>query len=165
MKDLLMRHASTNILRLALLVMTGLALTISTLLTVAIYDGWNAEFPNETFARFPLLAVIWISVPAFLGVMFFTARLLNNIDKNKVYSKRSVKALQGIQRCALVISFVHTLNLPISYIVAQHDDAPGIVIIGMLFASGPFAVAVFAALMQRLLKNAIELKSENDLTV
>lgn len=35
----------------------------------------------------------------------------------------------------------------------------------MVIACAPIAVAVFAAILQRLLQDAINIKSENDLTV
>lgn len=49
--------------------------------------------------------------------------------------------------------------------VADADDAPGVVLIGMAITFAPIAIVVFAAVLQKLLKNAIDIKSENDLTV
>ncbi|MGV2488281.1 UNVERIFIED_CONTAM: DUF2975 domain-containing protein, partial [Bacillus mycoides] len=51
------------------------------------------------------------------------------------------------------------------YLVAERDDAPGIIILGMLLIFASMVIAVFAAVLQRLLKDAIDIKSENDLTV
>ena len=50
-------------------------------------------------------------------------------------------------------------------ILWQRDDAPGIIIIGMIMIFASMVIAVFAAVLQRLLKDAIDIKSENDLTV
>lgn len=55
--------------------------------------------------------------------------------------------------------------LPFVFLVAQLDDAPGLVIVGMVPVFASMVVAVFAAVLQKLLKNAIDIKSENDLTV
>ncbi len=49
--------------------------------------------------------------------------------------------------------------------MAERDDAPGIIIIGMIMIFASLVIAVFAAVLQRLLKDAIDIKSENDLTV
>ena len=54
--------------------------------------------------------------------------------------------------------------MPLFYLVAERDDAPGI-IIGMIIIFASMVIAVFAAVLQRLLKDAIDIKSENDLTV
>ena len=45
------------------------------------------------------------------------------------------------------------------------DDAPGLIIIGMAIAGGAFVVAVFASVLKRLLQDAVNVKSENDLTI
>jgi hypothetical protein len=47
----------------------------------------------------------------------------------------------------------------------ESSDAPGVVIVGMMFVGGPVAVAIFASVLQKLLRNAIDMKNENELTV
>jgi hypothetical protein len=49
--------------------------------------------------------------------------------------------------------------------VAERDDAPGIILIGLVIIFASMVIGVFAAVLQKLLTNAIEIKSENDLTV
>lgn len=55
--------------------------------------------------------------------------------------------------------------IPFVYNVAELDDAPGLIIIGMVPIFASMVIAVFAAVLQRLLEEAIHIKSENDLTV
>ena len=55
--------------------------------------------------------------------------------------------------------------MPLLYLMAEIDDAPGIILIGMVIIFASLVVAVFAAVLQRLLKEAIYIKLENDLTV
>lgn len=92
-------------------------------------------------------------------------KLLNYIDKNQAFSALSAKALAQIMYCAIGIGIIYTLNLPLFYMFAQQDDAPGVVVLGMMIAAAPFVVAVFAAVLQKLVRSAIAIKSENDLTV
>ena len=54
---------------------------------------------------------------------------------------------------------------PFFYIAAKSEDAPGIMVIGLVMVFAPMVIAVFAAVLQRLLQNAIVIKSENELTV
>lgn len=49
--------------------------------------------------------------------------------------------------------------------MAERDDAPGIIVIGLIIIFASMVIAVFAAVLQKLLKEAIAIKSENDLTV
>jgi hypothetical protein len=60
---------------------------------------------------------------------------------------------------------LYGVGMPYIFIVAERDDAPGVVLLGLIFTFAPMAVAVFSAILQQLLQNAINLKSENELTV
>lgn len=55
--------------------------------------------------------------------------------------------------------------MPVFYLMAEIDDAPGIIVIGLIIIFASMVIAVFAAVLQKLLKEAIDIKSENDLTV
>lgn len=55
--------------------------------------------------------------------------------------------------------------MPVFYLMAEIDDAPGIIVIGLVIIFASMVIAVFAAVLQKLLKEAIDIKSENDLTV
>jgi len=55
--------------------------------------------------------------------------------------------------------------LPLFYQIADEEDAPGVIVIGLIIPCVSFVVAVFAAVLQKLLRNAVDMKSENDLTV
>ncbi len=55
--------------------------------------------------------------------------------------------------------------MPLLYLMAEIDDAPGIILIGLVIVFASMVIAVFSAVLQRLLKEAIDIKSENDLTV
>jgi hypothetical protein len=92
-------------------------------------------------------------------------RLLDNIDANDAFSDLSVNALKNIKVSAFAISIVLATFMPIVYYVADIDDAPGLILIGAAIVFTPIVISVFAALLERLLKEAIRIKSENDLTV
>lgn len=55
--------------------------------------------------------------------------------------------------------------MPLFYLMAEADDAPGIIVIGLVMIFASMVIGVFAAVLQKLLKEAIDIKSENDLTV
>lgn len=65
----------------------------------------------------------------------------------------------------MIISGVYVVMLPFIYFVARLDDAPGLIVLGMFVVFAAFVISVFAALLQKLLQVAIDIKTENDLTV
>lgn len=104
------------------------------------------------------------AIPFFVA-LYQAFKLLCYIDKNKAFSELSVKFLKKIKNCAITISGLYVVGMPLFYMIAELDDAPGAVVIGMMLVFAPMVIAVFAAVLQRLLKEAIDIKSENDLTV
>lgn len=129
---------------------------------------WIAnETANPEYAPilYPILIGMYVSVVPFFVALFQALRLLSYIDKKNAFSELSIKALKNIKYCASAISILFVVEMPFFYLLADKDDAPGIILIGMIFVFASFVVAVFAAVLQKLLKNAIEIKSENDLTV
>lgn len=113
----------------------------------------------------PVLALMFISAFPFLYALYNGILLLKYIDANIAFSERSTEAIRSIKYCAFGISVLYSAGMPIIMYVAQKDDAPGVVLIGLIFIFATLIVGVFAAVLERLLQNAIDLKSENDLTV
>ncbi len=129
---------------------------------------WLADNPvNPDYAHmlYPLLIGIYVTAIPFYFALYQAFKLLSYIDQNKAFSELSVKALRNIKYCAITISTLYVVMIPFIYFVAEKDDAPGLIIIGMACIFASMVVAVFAAVLQKLLKNAIDIKSENDLTV
>lgn len=113
----------------------------------------------------PALLGMYVSAIPFLIGLFQGLKLLHLIDKSKAFSHASIKSLQIIKYCGIFIGVMYGIALPYIYNLAQMDDAPGVMLIGLFFTFAPLFVAVIAAVLQRLLRNAIAMKSENDLTV
>lgn len=121
--------------------------------------------PQWAFLQYVFLIAMYLTAVAYFTALYQTLKLLGYIDKNIAFSERSVKALKNIKYCAIAITVLYILCLPIILYMAQVDDAPGLGGIGMIITFGAIVIAVFAAVLQKLLQNAIDIKSENDLTV
>ena len=100
----------------------------------------------------------------FYFALYQAFKLLRYIDKNTAFSELSVKALKNIKYCAITISGLYVLGLPLFHFIAKKVDPP-IVLMGLIIIFASLVIAVFAAVLQRLLQEAINIKSENDLTV
>jgi hypothetical protein len=114
---------------------------------------------------FPVIGVMYASAVPYFLALYQAFLLLSYIDKNTAFSEWSVKALRNIKFCAMIISVFYLASMPFFYLIGEKDDAPGVILIGMVFTFAPFVIAAFAAVLEKLLKHAIEIKSENDLTV
>ncbi|WP_214631214.1 DUF2975 domain-containing protein [Paenibacillus agaridevorans] len=127
-----------------------------------------ASDPAERYPEYWLYAIIAgiyaAAIPYFIA-LFQTMKLLAYIDKNLAFSELSVTALRNIRNCAIAVSALFAACLPFLYLIADVDDAPGMIVVGMVFVFAPLVIAVFAAVLQKLLNNAIAIQAENDLTI
>jgi hypothetical protein len=124
-----------------------------------------ANNPEVAYLQYPvLIGVYGTSIPFFMA-LFQALKLLGYIDRNKAFSELSVKALKHIKYCAISISVMYAAGIPFLILMAEKDDAPGIVVLGLVIIFGSMVIAVFAAVLQKLLENAIAIKYENDLTI
>ncbi|MBM7868717.1 putative RDD family membrane protein YckC [Clostridium pascui] len=158
-----MKQYSTIFLRIAVII---IGIPVLALCIFGLY--WLTKNPvniNYAHILYPVIIGIYVSTIPFFGALYQALRLLSYIDKNKAFSELSVKALRNIKYCANIISIVYVVILPFVYILAEKDDAPGLIVMGMVPIFASMAIAVFAAVLQRLLQDAIDIKSENDLTV
>lgn len=160
-----MKRGSTIFLRVTVIVMGLIALALSVLLLPAIHAEWGRQYPDIAYMKYPTLIGLGGAAIPFFIALYQAWKLLDYIDKNTAFSELSVTALKYIKYCALIISGLFTLGLPLVYYVADREDAPGIMVIGLFFVFASVVIAGFAAVLQMLLQNAIDIKSENDLTV
>ncbi|MCG7333291.1 DUF2975 domain-containing protein [Salinicoccus roseus] len=132
----------------------------------AIYFLLRNPFNSEyAMILYPIVIGILLTVIPFIFALYQSFKLLNYIDGKKAFSDLSVKALKKIKIAAFSISLIYAIILPFVYIVAEIDDAPGLILVGMVPIFAALVVGVFAAVLQKLLNEAINIKSENDLTV
>jgi hypothetical protein len=160
-----MKRGSTLFLRGAVIAIGAVVLALCVFALPAIWRAVPGEYSGITYVFYIILLALYASAVPFYIALHQTLQLLNYVDKNKAFSELSVKALKRITYCAGTISLLYMAILPFIYIWAEKDDAPGLIVIGMAFTFASLTVGVFAAVLQRLLKDAIDIKSENDLTV
>lgn len=113
----------------------------------------------------PILLGLYIPAIPFFFALYQAIKLLDYIDKNQAFSLSAVMAFRNIKWSAVVISGLLAVGMPYIFYVAEKDDAPGVVAIALVIIFASFVIATFAAVLQKLIQNAVAIKSENDLTV
>ncbi len=121
-------------------------------------------YPNIAPIKYLVFIVMYGAAVPFYVALYQAFNLLQYIDENTAFSELSVKALKNIKRCAITISGLYVLSLPLFYFIAKKMDPP-IGLVGLIIVFASLVISVFAAILQRLLQEAIHIKSENDLTV
>ena len=158
-----MKRSSSLFLR-AVLVFVGVG-AVALLLWEPHIEGRNAHATLfEIYFRDPFLAYAYVaSIPFFVG-LYHGFRVLGFAGRNEEFSLSAVKSLRTIKYCAIaLVGFVAGAEV---IIMSSHsDDRAGGVFMGVLIAFASIVVATATAVLERTLQNAVDLKSENDLTV
>lgn len=160
-----MKRGSTHFLRFVIFLIGAGVLALCIFALPSMYRGGSEEFPTASHAILLIMIGLYLTAIPFFIALWQTLILLRAIDQNKAFSDASVKALRNIKYCATVIAVLYIGGVPLLFPIADADDAPGLLPIGAAIACAPIAVAVFAAVLEKLLRSALEIKSENELTV
>lgn len=161
-----MKHGSTLFLKvvISLIGIAALAVCIFGLPEVASRDA--AKHPETAYLQYPFLGCAYILCIPFFVALYQAFRLLTYIDGNKVFSELSVRALRYIKYCAITISILMVAGIITTIVIfAGGEDIAGVVMLGLIITFASSVIATFAAVLQKLLQKAIDIKSENDLTV
>jgi len=154
-----MKSGTTFILKSAVIMLGLGALAV---LILVIPPAINSD--QTGYYRPILIGMYGPAIPFFIA-LYQALKLLSYIEKGKAFSELSVNTLKNIKYCAITISVLYAIGMPYIFNVADRDDAPGAAAVGFVIIGASFVIAVFAGLLQKILKDALDLKSENDLTV
>ena len=164
LKSIPLKKSSTIFLQVVI-VLIGIG-ALALLLWEPHLEGRNAHATNfEIYFKDPFLALVYLGAIPFFAAIYQAFKVLGYVRQNKVFSPEAVKALRNIKYCAVaIIGFVVVEEI---FIMLNHgsDDPAGGVFVGILITFGSIVIATAAAVFERILQNAVNIKSENDLTV
>ncbi|MEK4304118.1 DUF2975 domain-containing protein [Oceanobacillus sp. M60] len=161
----MMQKSSTTFLKTVIYLMGLIMIALSVILIPQIIIDISDSSAMVKWVIYPIVIGVFLTTIPFYLALYQALKLLRLIDQNQTFSEEAVFTLKKIKQCALTITGIYILTMPFIYLFAEKDDAPGVIIIGMVPLFVSFVVAVFASLLQKLFKNALEIKTENDLTV
>ena len=159
-----MKKSSTLFLQLVI-VLIGIA-ALAALLWEPQVEGRNAHATlYQVYFNDPFLVLVYTGSVAFFVGLYQAFTVLRYVGQNEIFTQHAVKALRTIKYCAIiVIGFVAVEEF---FIMLNHgdDDPAGGVFVGALIVCGSFVIVKVAAMFERIVQKAVEIKTENDLTV
>jgi hypothetical protein len=160
----IMKRIPTIFLQAVIVLIGVVALAI--LIRVPLTEGRATNLDLLSIYADPFILYGYAASIAFFVALYKAFKLLGYIGQNKVFSTQSVGALKSIKYCAIVLSI--SIVLAGLYIkIAHHkdDDPAGFLAMCIVTTFASIVVATAAAIFERILQNAIDMKSENDLTI
>ena len=148
----------------AVLVLIGIG-ALALLLWEPQIEGRNAHATLfQIYFNDPFLAYAYIASIPFFVALYQAFKVLGYAGQNKVFSPAAVRSLRTIKYCAMaIIGFVAVGEIFI--LLGESDDRAGGVFMGILITFASMVIATAMVVLERVLQNAVDIKSENDLTV
>jgi hypothetical protein len=162
-----MNRVSTLFLKFVVFIiaLATLAICIFVLPSMAADDA--AKHPDLAYQQFLFLAFAYISAILFFIALFQSFKLLIYVDANKAFSELFIRALRYIKYCGLSISALVVTGI-VALIVLTYgegEDIAGVLMLGIIITFVSLVGVTLVAVLQKHVQKAVEIKSENDLTV
>lgn len=160
----IMKRGSTLFLQ-AVVVLIGIVAMIL-LIRLPLTEGRAANLDLVSIYADPLILYGYAASIAFFVALYKAFRLLGFIGQNRVFSSDAVRALRSIKYCAIGLAIMIVgAGIFVSITHPKDDDAAGFLSLCIITTFISIIIATAAAIFERILQNAIDLKSENDLTI
>lgn len=149
----------------AVIVFIGIV-TLVILLRFPLTEGRAANLDLFRIYLDPFILYGYAASIVFFITLYKAFRLLGYIGQNKAFSSKSVSSLKSIKYCAIVLSvLIVTAGIYIRISHNKEDDPAGFLAICIVTTFISIVIATAAAIFEKILQNAIDMKSENDLTI
>ncbi|NKI20536.1 DUF2975 domain-containing protein [Paenibacillus dendritiformis] len=158
-----MLRSKTAFLKLAIAMIGIAALILSLFWLPGFVTSHAAKNPDYVPLKYPALIVVYTTAIPFYIALYQSLKLLSYIERNHAFSESAAASLKHIKQCAVVIAIFYVLSGV--FLGMQGVLFTSIAVIGGVVIFAASTVAIFAAVLQELLTRALEIKSENDLTV
>lgn len=109
---------------------------------------------NPPLGIFLVAVVLTGLVALYIISKFFS--LLRLIAMGQTFTQASVVVFRRIRIATLVAAITTLGSLPAMYMWADGDDAPGLMLIGLGVAFIPFAIYAAFAVVEQVLRNAVQ---------
>ena len=158
-----MKHSSTRFLKITI-ILIAIAAFVS-LIWFPQTEGRAANLDLVSIYKDPFIIYIYLaSTPFFVG-LYQALKLLTLIEAGKAFSQTAVNTLKNMKLASLSLIGLIALALIFIRFFVNGDDPAGPTVLGIAVSFAFAVVATAAAIFQKLLQNAVDIKSENDLTV
>lgn len=159
-----MKRISTVFLQ-AVVVLIGIVALII-LIRFPLTEGRAANLDLFSIYADPFILYGYAASIAFFVALYKAFRLLGYIGQNNVFSSKAIGTLKSIKYCAIGLSgLIVMAGLYIKINHNKEDDPAGFLAMCIVTTFVAIVIATAAAVFEKILQNATDMKSENDLTI
>lgn len=157
------KQGSTTFLKVIIFLL-GIAVLTLCIFWLPVLAIREPKLHPGVYSLYPLLGYAYGCCIAFSVALYQAFRLLTYIERNNAFSELSLKSLKIIKKCGLTTIFFMVLGIVTLKVIAKvtRDDPAGPISLSLL---GILVISIITAIvdvLQKLLKNLLDTKPEND---
>jgi hypothetical protein len=120
--------------------------------------------PDTAYFLIPFLVCAYGFCITFSVVLYQAFKLLTYIERNNAFSELSLKSLEVIKKCTFAVIFFIVLGIVSLKVLSKvtGDDPAGPISLSLMGILATSIIAAIVDVLQKPLKNILELKPEND---
>lgn len=158
-----MKNISIVLFQIGILFITLIILLIALFILPGVANDFALETPSWAYLQYPLLLSIYVTLIPFLMAIFQAFKLSRLIQVNQIFSEEAVRRLQAIKYDGFIIAFLYLVGtFTLSNLV---ELAPEIALVGIIILLASSMIGLITGILEELLRKALEIKEENDLTI
>lgn len=150
-----MKKISVHLLQAAVFVLAVTALAFYTFTAPTIFHNISDGLTGIDYAFLAILVILYISAVPLSIIGFHVIKFLSHVNKQETFSAVAMNRLKKIRNSALVVSGLFLLTLPSFYMFAELDDAPGVILVGLVFVFIPTIFTVVTEIVHEIIQEGI----------
>lgn len=158
-----MKQTSTFFLKSAI-ILIGLTVTGLSIFGLPGLAAFSAvENPEFAYLKLPVLLGLYATEIPFFLALYQAYRLIQSIESGKAFTLEAANTLRMIKICAWVITGIYSAGA--LFLLLQGALHPGIAAAGLVIVLASMTISIFSALLHEMLSHALEMNSDNELTI
>lgn len=159
-----MKKISITFLQAAIVLIGIVAVLI--MIRIPLTEGRAQDLDLLSIYLDPFILYGYASSIVFFVALYKAFKILGYIRKNTLFSTNSLKTLKGIKYCAIALSILVAMaGLYIRIFHNKEDDPAGFLAMCIAIIFILIVIATAVAVLEKILQNAVDMKTENDLTI
>lgn len=149
----------------AVIVLVGIV-ALAIMIRFPMLEGRAQNLDLVSIYSDPFILYGYASSIAFFVGLYKGIKLLGYVKQNRLFSRNSVRTLRSIKYCAIILSVLIAMaGLYVRIFHSNDDDPAGFLAMCIIATFISITVATTVAVLEKILQNAVDMKTENDLTI
>lgn len=123
------------------------------IISMSYYELFQSSYLNSNKMNLVLYSLVILYTISFIFFSFILFNINKLLNKNiaEICSKSSIPSINIMINLSKIMAFIHFISIPLFYIIGEVDDAPGVIIIGLILFAFPIILLSIASFIKKII--------------